>query len=87
MSNIDAPKEPDPIFFPSLYLPPTRRSSLWDVVSAIDCQENRKFYNSEGDGKREIRLKGKSGDEGINKGLYSGKTGGSKSSLSVHVMM
>ena len=30
-----APKEPEPIFFPSLYFPPTRRSSLWVDESAI----------------------------------------------------
>lgn len=71
MSNEDAPKEPDPIFFPSLYLPPTRRSSLEDDVSAIDCKENREFWRRRFS-KRE-KMKGKSGDENINKGLYSGK--------------
>ena len=29
------PKEPEPIFLPSLYFPPTRRSSLWEEVSVI----------------------------------------------------
>ena len=33
----NTPKEPDPIFLPSLYLPPTLKSSLWDApLSAID---------------------------------------------------
>lgn len=30
-----SPKDPDPIFFPSLYFPPTRRSSLCADASAM----------------------------------------------------
>ena len=38
----NTPKEPDPIFLPSLYLPPTLKSSLWDApLSAIDYQEKK----------------------------------------------
>ena len=32
------PKEPEPIFLPNLYLPPTRRSRRCDEESAIDIQ-------------------------------------------------
>lgn len=40
-----APKDPEPIFFPSLYLPPTRRSSLWfdDWSAMIGGVERRSW--------------------------------------------
>jgi hypothetical protein len=31
----NSPNDPEPIFFPSLYLPPTRRSNLCAAESAI----------------------------------------------------
>ncbi len=34
----DAPKEPEPIFLPNLYFPPTRRSRRCEEESAIDIQ-------------------------------------------------
>lgn len=35
MDNRHAPKEPEPIFFPKRYFPPTLRSILGAVLSAV----------------------------------------------------